>query len=173
MQGIREVVWTSQRARGKVQSRLSIFYPLVVYSAFSGMFFFFSSLFVLKFWAAELTLGLFFSHDFEGSRQKGGLWSFSPKSYSLPLQTWVWLRLRYRAALTSTVVMKLTGCFDLSAGRPTHTHIPLWNVLQMWNDQSSMPIKWIRTDLEIANLHWAPAPVLAASVISAFLDFKH
>lgn len=122
MQGIREVVWTSQRARGKVQSRLSIFYPLVVYSAFSGMFFFFSSLFVLKFWAAELTLGLFFSHDFEGSRQKGGLWSFSPKSYSLPLQTWVWLRLRYRAALTSTVVMKLTGCFDLSAGRPTHTH---------------------------------------------------
>lgn len=44
---------------------------------FSRMLF---PLFVLKFWAAELTLGLFFSRDFEGSRQKGGLWSFSPKS---------------------------------------------------------------------------------------------
>lgn len=118
MQGIREgVEWTSQSVWGKVQARLSIFYPLVVYSAFSGMFFF--SLFVLKFWAAELTLGLFFSRDFEGSRQKGGLWSFSPKSCSPSLQTWVWLRLRYRATLSSTVVMKLAGCFDLSTGRPT------------------------------------------------------
>lgn len=84
MQGIREVVWTSQRARGKVQSRLSIFYPLVVYSAFSGMFLFLFSLFVLKFWAAELTLGLFFSHDFEGSSAERRPLIFLPKELFTP-----------------------------------------------------------------------------------------
>ena len=36
------------------------------------------SLFVLKFWAAELTLGLFFSPVFEGSRQRGKPLIFLP-----------------------------------------------------------------------------------------------
>lgn len=123
MQGIREgFEWTSQSGWGKVQAFYILSTGHVLCFQWDG---FFLSLFVLKFWAAELTLWLFFSRVFEGSRQKGGLWSFSPKSSLLSLQTWVWLRLRYRATLSSTVVMKLARCFDLSTGRPTcneHAH---------------------------------------------------
>lgn len=126
MQGISEgAEWTSRAAEESFgqASQYSTSWPSA--SQWNGccvFFFLHSSLFVLKFWAAELTPGLLCSCHFEGRRQKRGLWSFSlPEEFLLPsLQTWVWLRLRYRGALGTLLLMKLTRCLD--------AHVALRNV---------------------------------------------
>lgn len=133
----------SHSAWGKVQSILAIFYPLVVYSNFQIECFFFSFCFeILSRWTHTQAV---FQPWLWRQQAERRLLIFLPKDiFALSLQTWVWLTLRYRAALSSTLVMKLTGL-----GRATRTS--LWNVSQIWNDQSVMPTNWIHTDVEITN----------------------
>lgn len=121
MQGISEgAEWTSRAAEESFgqASQYSTSWPSASqWNGCCGFFFSFSTRRSL-FWNSELLnslLGCFCSRHFEGSRQKGGLWSFSlPEEFLLPsLQTLVWLRLRYRGALGTLLLMKLTGCLDV------------------------------------------------------------
>lgn len=123
MQGISEgAEWTSRPAEESFGqgSQYSTSWPSASQCNGWRASFFFIFYFSTRrslFWNSEplnSLLGCFCSRHFEGSRQKGGLWSFSlPEEFLLlSLQTWVWLRLRYPGAPGTLLLMKLTGCLD-------------------------------------------------------------
>lgn len=80
--------------------------------------------FLSLFWNSELLnshLGCFSAVTLKAAGRKDAS-DLSPQRDLLSLQTWVWLRLRYRATRSGTVVMKLAELFDLSVGSHTpHT----------------------------------------------------
>lgn len=170
-----------ESARGKVQPGFSIFYPSVVCSALQwDVVFLFPttplSLFCFEILSCRTHSWAVFQPRLWRQQAERRPLIFLPKEFlALSLQMRVWLRLRYQAALSSTALMKLTGCFNVSSGRPAcaHTHPALKPVLLSEIMSTLMPVNWIRTDLEVSNLHWTSAGMRPAGFIPTILDFKH
>lgn len=129
-----------ESARGKLQPGFSIFYPSVLCSALQWDVVFLSSpplALCFEILSCQTHSWAVFQPRLWRQQAERRPLIFLPKEFlALSLQMRVWLRLRYQVALSSTALMKLTGCFDVSAGRPvrTHTHPTLKPVLQIWND---------------------------------------